>query len=136
MPLTIALVVLVLSAGSSAVTPYVSDVWGTKEGLPQSSVTAVLQSSDGYLWLGTLGGLARFDGVKFELFTPSTHRGLPSSRIRALHQDRRKRLWIGTEDGGLVMFEHGVFTPFTSSAVSLSTILFIADAPDDGLWVG
>ena len=136
MPLTTALLVLVLSAGTSAVTPYVSDVWGTKEGLPQSSVTAVLQSSDGYLWLGTLGGLVRFDGVKFELFTPATHRGLPSSRIRALHQDRRQRLWIGTEDGGLVMYEHGVFTPFQSSAVSLATVFFIADAPDDGLWVG
>jgi signal transduction histidine kinase/ligand-binding sensor domain-containing protein len=135
MPLTIALLALVLSAGSSAMTPFVSDVWGTKEGLPQSSVTAVVQTSDGYLWLGTLGGLVRFDGVKFELFTPSTHRGLPSSRIRALHQDRHQRLWIGTEDGGLVMFEHGVFTPFESPQLSLSTISFIADAPDGGLWV-
>src|SRR5881394_315633 len=78
---------------------FVNDQWGAMQGLPQSSVTAILRTSDGYLWLGTQGGLVRFDGVRFEVFSPSTHPGLRSSRIRALFEDRNKTLWIGTEDG-------------------------------------
>jgi ligand-binding sensor domain-containing protein len=45
--------------------PYLHTVWTTEHGLPQNSVTAITQTPDGYLWLGTFGGLARFDGVKF-----------------------------------------------------------------------
>src|SRR5687768_17962789 len=103
---------------------FVRAAWTTDDGLPQNSIGAIVQSRDGYLWLGTLGGLVRFDGIKFEVFVPSTHRGLTSSRIRALHLDRQQRLWIGTEDGGLVRYEHGVFTRFESPHVALSTIWF------------
>jgi signal transduction histidine kinase/ligand-binding sensor domain-containing protein len=135
MALTGLLLSVALSLDAAGAIPLVHDRWGTKEGLPQSSVTAILQTSDGYLWLGTQGGLVRFDGVRFELFSPSTHRGLSSSRISALLEDRRGTLWIGTEDGGLVSYDRGVFAPFAHPLLSTGTIRAVAAAPDDGLWI-
>jgi len=56
-------------------------VWTTEDGLPQNSVNAILQSRDGYLWLATFGGLARFDGVRFTIFNSGNTPGLLSNRI-------------------------------------------------------
>ena len=53
---------------AKAITQYGHDVWQIEQGLPQNSVLAILQSRDGYLWLGTDEGLVRFDGVRFTLF--------------------------------------------------------------------
>ena len=47
---------------------YLRTTWTTENGLPQNTITAICQTPDGYLWLGTFGGLARFDGVKFTVF--------------------------------------------------------------------
>jgi ligand-binding sensor domain-containing protein len=53
---------------SKAITQYVHDSWGVEQGLPHGIVTAVTQTRDGYLWVGTKGGLARFDGIRAVLF--------------------------------------------------------------------
>ena len=52
-------------AGTNAPIPYSVRIWQTDEGLPQNSVHAIAQTRDGYLWVGTREGLARFDGVRF-----------------------------------------------------------------------
>src|ERR1041385_5115544 len=83
---------------------YLHTVWTTENGLPQNSVNAILQTRDGYLWIGTYGGLVRFDGVKFTVFDASNTEGLKSSRISALFEDREGNLWIGTEYGGLTRY--------------------------------
>lgn len=85
--------------------------FGIDEGLPQASVNALLQGRDGYLWIGTYGGLARFDGNSFKTFRTSP-RGLVSNRILSLHEDRSGRLWIGTQDAGIALYEAGQFHPF------------------------
>src|SRR5262245_15170188 len=54
--------------------------WKAEDGLPQNSVTSIVQTRDGYLWLGTFNGLARFDGVQFKVLVPETAPGLPSNR--------------------------------------------------------
>src|SRR5262245_25956239 len=77
--------------------PYFVDSWGAKEGLPQSSVISLVKSRDGYLWLATLRGVVRFDGVKFTVFDESNTRGLTSSRAVKLFEDSQRNLWIGTE---------------------------------------
>lgn len=82
--------------------------FGIDEGLPQASVNALLQGSDGYLWIGTYGGLVRFDGDSFKTFQASPG-GLAGNRILSLHEDRRRRLWIGTEGAGIALFESGRF---------------------------
>ncbi len=60
---------------------YVTKVWHTEEGLPQNSVNAMLQDHRGYLWIGTFGGLARFDGERFTVFDYAKTPGLGSDQI-------------------------------------------------------
>lgn len=64
-------------------------------GLPQSSVIAMTQTQDGYLWLGTKDGLARFDGNHYEVFREWNTPGLGGNVIVHLFEDSRKRLWVG-----------------------------------------
>jgi ligand-binding sensor domain-containing protein len=56
-------------------------VWTTEDGLPQNSILAITQTRDGYLWLGTWGGLARFDGVRFTVFDRINTREINSNFI-------------------------------------------------------
>jgi ligand-binding sensor domain-containing protein len=80
---------------------FVIHTWGTDEGLPQGSVISILQSQSGYLWLGTLNGLVRFDGVRFTVFDEANTPGLISRRIVHLFEDSRTNLWVGTESDGV-----------------------------------
>src|SRR5580698_10151941 len=73
--------------------------WSTDEGLPQNSVHAILQTDDGFLWVATEGGLARFDGLNFRVFQQSNEPAFISDDISCLAEDGRKSLWIGTADG-------------------------------------
>ncbi|HXG46634.1 MAG TPA: two-component regulator propeller domain-containing protein, partial [Methylomirabilota bacterium] len=79
------------------------DVWQTEDRLPQNSVIALMQAADGYLWLGTLNGLARFDGMRFTVFDDDTTPGLGSGTIVHLFEDGQTNLWIGTESAGVVL---------------------------------
>lgn len=73
--------------------------WTTEHGLPQNTVTAMVQTRDGYLWLGTFGGLVRFDGVTFTIFDSANTPAFTSPRVLCLFEDSRNRLWVGTESG-------------------------------------
>src|SRR6516164_9509496 len=73
--------------------------WGTQSGLPHNTVNAIVQTRDGYLWIGTRDGLARFDGVAFTVF--GLHEGLQSVEVQTLFEDSQGTLWIGTSGGGL-----------------------------------
>ena len=92
---------------------YIARVWRTEEGLPQNSVNAILQDHNGYLWIGTFGGLARFDGERFTPFTTADTRGLGSARIMHVAESRSGDLWIGTVDGGLTRLRDGVAVTYT-----------------------
>ncbi len=90
---------------SSAVASFVVKSW--PDGLPQSSVIALTQTRDGYLWLGTLKGLVRFDGVNFTVFDENNTPGLNSSQIVYLFEDSRSNLWVGTETAGIALLKGG-----------------------------
>ncbi len=102
-----------------AITQYSHSVWHTAEGLPQDSVRAIAQTRDGYLWLGTQAGLARFDGVRFTVFDHSNS-PLKSDHVLALCAGRDGALWIGTSDlggvyrwtadGGISLVRSGITT--------------------------
>jgi ligand-binding sensor domain-containing protein len=93
--------------------------YGPEQGFSQNAVNALLQGRDGYLWIGTFGGLVRFDGSTFVTLRathgksaqqdPRDSGGPGSDRIVALREDARGRIWIGTEDAGLSLYDHGRF---------------------------
>jgi signal transduction histidine kinase/ligand-binding sensor domain-containing protein len=76
-----------------------------EDGLPEDSVTAIVQTDDGYLWMGTYSGLARFDGVRFTVFDSGNNPELASSRITCLFQDKAGILWMGHEAGELTRYD-------------------------------
>ena len=88
-------------------------VWLTENGLPQNTVHSIVQTKDGYVWIATEEGLARFDGLKFTVFDKQNTPALKSNDIRVLVADRQGALWIGTADG-LVRLVDGKFTAFTT----------------------
>jgi ligand-binding sensor domain-containing protein/signal transduction histidine kinase len=91
----------------AAEAPFAVDVWGTADGLPQSSVIALAQTHDGYLWLGTLNGLVRFDGNGFTCFNVNNTPGLPDNRVVFLFEDSRSNFWAGTDSGNLCRIGSG-----------------------------
>jgi len=84
--------------------------FGADEGLPQLSVFALTQTRDGYLWLGTAQGLARFDGLRCTTFDDSNTPGLNGRWIVDLFEDSHTNLWIGTEAAGIALVRQGVVT--------------------------
>ena len=92
-------------------TNYVSRVWLRENGLPQNKVSAVLQTRDGYLWIGTYNGLARFDGVRFVCFDSGNTPELGDSQVTSLFEDQDGTLWIGHETGEVTSFAQGHFKP-------------------------
>jgi signal transduction histidine kinase/ligand-binding sensor domain-containing protein/CheY-like chemotaxis protein len=115
---------------------YVLDNWQIPEGLPQTSVQAIARTPDGYLWIGTQEGLARFDGVRFTVFDSSNEPAIPSKYITVLFVDRAGRLWIGTRSGVAVR-ESGRFKPFkTIEGIAHAYVHAITDGGAGRLWVG
>jgi signal transduction histidine kinase/ligand-binding sensor domain-containing protein len=109
------------------------------DGLPQSSVTCLSQTPDGYLWVGTRNGLARFDGVRFVSYRPATTPALGTGRIAALHADKQGELWVATEGSGLSVHRGGWFlnllpehTPAQSSMV-IRPVFF--ESASNHLWI-
>jgi signal transduction histidine kinase/ligand-binding sensor domain-containing protein len=88
---------------------YLVKSWDTQDNLSGSTVTAILQTKDGYLWVGTYEGLTRFDGVHAVTFDSLNTPALSHSRIQGLYLDARGTLWINTYRGGLTSFRDGVF---------------------------
>lgn len=88
--------------------------WDTKDGLPQNSVKDIVRTSDGYIWLATLDGLVRFDGIRFKVFKKSNSPELRTNRLLSLMVDREDRLWILPEDQmSIIKYESGRFEAFT-----------------------
>ena len=93
--------------GANLARDYLTDVWTSENGLPDSSVTAIAQTPDGYLWIGTYNGVARFDGVRFVTFDPANTPALVHARVRKLNVDSQGTLWINTYDGSLTTYRQG-----------------------------
>ncbi len=112
--LAAALLALALVARGFAAAPaapaqsYAVRVWETGDGLPANTIISMTQSRDGHLWLGTLYGLVKFDGIRFTVFDEGNTPGLGDSRIVHLFEDSSGTLWIGTESGGTLMMRNGL----------------------------
>jgi len=82
-------------------------VWTNESGLPQNTIDAIVQTRDGYLWMGTEEGLVRFDGIRFVVTDRQSAPALRSSFISSLFEARDGTLWIGTYGGGLARMRDG-----------------------------
>jgi len=141
--LRVAAILLLLAATrTSALDPNRShkefghQAWLTENGLPQNTVQAIVQTRDGYLWVGTQDGLARFDGVNFTVFDKENTPAFKSNDIRFLHEDRQSRLWISTSYG-LVCRHDGQFTTFAvSEGLPDNSVGPIAEDTNGNVWIG
>ena len=111
-----ALVLLILALASPAGAPSLPALqhtaYSAADGAP-ADIWAMTQSSDGYLWLGTGGGLYRFDGVRFERFSDREGRNLPASNLTALMLAPNGDLWVGYFAGGISRIKNGQVESFT-----------------------
>ena len=82
---------------------YVATVYNEQNGLPTGEANVVIQTSDGYIWIGSYGGLIRYDGTNFVNYSIEEN-GITSSSIRALFEDSKGRLFIGTNDAGVFVY--------------------------------
>jgi ligand-binding sensor domain-containing protein/two-component sensor histidine kinase len=101
------------------ITQYHSTVWTTAQGLPDSFIQAMAQTPNGYLWLGTQEGLARFDGHRFTHFDTRNTPNLKHNSIVALNAARDGTLWIGTSGGGVTWYDGRAFTRSFTTANGL-----------------
>jgi ligand-binding sensor domain-containing protein/signal transduction histidine kinase len=114
---------------------YTKQGWTTENGLPQNSVHAVLQTSDGFLWLATESGLARFDGYQFQIFDGESAPRLPGNDVRCLAQDRSGGLWIGTASGLTRMKDGKLLTLTMADGLPSDAVRSMLVTPDGMLWV-
>lgn len=119
-----------------AITQYARDVWQTEQGLPQNSIQSIIQTRDGYLWLGTQEGLVRFDGVHFTVFDKRNTSEIKQNHISSLFEGSDGCLWIGTT-GGLLKMEDGRFTRYgVADGLSGAFVTSLFEDHAGDLWVG
>lgn len=98
---------------SRSLTQYLHRIQQIQQGLRQATIFSILQSHDGYLWLGTQRGLVRFDGVRFTPFDGGDGISLENTWVRSLLEDERHDLWIGSLGAGLLRLHNGAMTQYS-----------------------
>ena len=126
-------------AYSAPTLPYAVRSWTVENGLPTSTVQDIVQTPDGFLWLSTTGGLARFDGVRFDVF--GLAQGLPTNRFQGLAVGRDGALWISAEDASLIRWDGRRFTDEPTHSLWAATAMVvlpdgrIVGAAHDDYWI-
>ncbi|GGA09008.1 hybrid sensor histidine kinase/response regulator [Dyella caseinilytica] len=119
--------------------------YGMDDGLPSTSVYAIAQDHDGTIWFGTKTGIARFDGVHFQVFRHMENDpdSLYNNNISALLVDKQGMVWVGGLDGGLSRynpntgkFTHWGHDPSNPSSLASDGVWVMAQTPDGTIWVG
>jgi ligand-binding sensor domain-containing protein/signal transduction histidine kinase len=124
-------------AQSGALAGYTRHVWQASDGLPEQTVQAFAQTPDGFLWIGTTGGLVRFDGAHFLVFDRQNTPALSENSVFCLKVARDGALWIGTEGGGLARYARGEFRSWgTREGLSNDFVRTIAQDAAGNIWVG
>jgi signal transduction histidine kinase/ligand-binding sensor domain-containing protein len=115
---------------------YTIKQWNVENGLPQSSIKCIEQTHDGYLWIGTWNGLARFDGVHMTVFNALNTPGFNPS-INCIHEDRNHELWIGTDGGGLYRYREDSLVRVDDASFRNASIISAMNEDSAGrMWFG
>lgn len=120
---------------SRALTQARLSVWTSESGLPQNTVDAIVQTRDGYLWMGTEEGLVRFDGVRFVVSDRQTSPALRSSFVSSLFEAPDGTLWIGTYGGGLARFRNGRIEEFHAELLGSDRIREMLATADGAVFI-
>lgn len=127
----------------SGLDEYLIRTWTTENGLNQNTITSLVQTRNGYIWIGTPTGLVRFDGVQFRHFSRTNTPSLTNDRITALYEDESENLWIGTDGGGLYSLTQSQSAAnykwklySTREGLSHNTIRAITSDWQGNVWVG
>jgi len=116
---------------------YSRRLWRSADGLPEDLAQSLAQTPDGYLWIGTSGGLVRFDGTSFAVFNRENTPAFRDDSVYTLLAARDGALWAGTEGGGLVRYRHGVFRAFgAAEGLSNGFVRVIFEDRAQRLWIG
>lgn len=116
---------------------YTTRVWRTEDGLPQQTVQAVAQTQDGFLWIGTTGGLLRFDGSRFVTFERGNTPAFHENSVFSLMSGRDGTLWIGTEGGGLIRMKDERFRQFGAADGLLDGFVrTVLEDKSGTIWIG
>ncbi len=113
-------------------------LWLRENGLPDNRVHTLLQTQDGYLWIGTPRGLVRFDGVAFAIFDHLNTPQLSSDDCRTLAEDTEGNLWVGTRQGIVCKRPSGFIRLTGKQAAHLDSIVGppLCSRGEGGIWVG
>jgi len=116
---------------------YTRQLWQTQDGLPEGIVQAIAQTEDGYLWVGTTGGLLRFDGARFTLFAQANTPAFHADSVFCLARTHDNALWIGTEGGGLIRYRDGAFRAYShADGLTDDFIRTVFEDSKGRIWVG
>ncbi|MEI7909274.1 MAG: two-component regulator propeller domain-containing protein [Verrucomicrobiota bacterium] len=135
-----AAILVVLMLGAAMLPPrgradesrvYLSRCWQTSDGMPSNSVSRIAKDRDGFLWIATGAGVARFDGLRFETFYSAD--GLPDTYIFCLHVDRHNRIWAGTRRG-VAYRENGAW--IIPAGLPAAPVFSLGEGTDGAIWVG
>lgn len=116
---------------------YAHRIWGQEEGLFQPTVYSVLQTRDGFLWLGTQDSLIRFDGIRFREFDDPHNEALHRTLIRSLLEDKRGHLWAASVGSGITEIrQNGTVKRFTAKDGLPSDDAFCLSEGEEGeIWI-
>ena len=115
---------------------YIHTIYTSRDGLPHNSGRQIVQTSDGYIWIGTQDGLVRFNGAIFQVFDKHNTPELKHNDITALVEGEDSTLWIGTYDG-LTSLKHGIFKYHPAETGNVHQIIRALAVDHDGIvWVG
>lgn len=128
---------LVCSAAPPIDKNYLHRMWQLEDGLPRNTVFAVTQTRDGFIWVGTQSGLARFDGMRFHVYSTNNTPALKDPVFTCLLESNDGSLWIGTDGGGLNRYKDGKFEHFSQkNGLSNQYIRSLCETKDGTLWIG
>ncbi len=116
-----------------ALDKYFAQTWDTRDGLPHNAINALAQSEDGYLWIGTWEGLARFNGREFKVFVRGSALGLPDSAVKSLTTGANGDLLIAGARGGLSERKNRTWQPRRDASTLINHAIY---DNEQGLWLG
>jgi diguanylate cyclase (GGDEF)-like protein len=111
---------------------YFTQTWDTHDGLPHNGINAITQTSDGYLWIATWEGLARFNGIEFKLFTRGSKVGLPDSAVKSLTTNKNGDLLVAGARGGVSVRTNREWKPQFNAATMVNHAIF---NNQEGTWL-